>query len=223
MTTTQDVVSEHISQLITYGQRVYDSDGNKIGTVVLYDTHMGWMTVEKGAFVHHQDLVIPFSAITTIDKREIGLSLSKDDLLAAYTNPPTRTTLVTSTEIPGRGTTEHIAVTTVPSGYTGAPIQVDRTNLDEIKHQIDIGMRVFDVYGYKVGTIDTYNIAHDYLKIRKSVFVPHDLFVPLALVDGVDLEARDVHLAVTKDHVRRVCVVLPEHGSTPNTILVPDN
>jgi hypothetical protein len=71
--------------------------------------------------------------------------------------------------------------------------------------------------------IDTYTIAHDYLKIRKSRFVPHDLFVPLALVDGVDLVARDVHLAVTKHHLRQVCVMLPEHGSTPNTILVPDN
>jgi hypothetical protein len=49
------------------------------------------------------------------------------------------------------------------------------------------------------------------------------LFVPLALVDGVDLVARDVHLAVTKHHLRQVCVMLPEHGSTPNTILVPDN
>jgi hypothetical protein len=111
----------------------------------------------------------------------------------------------------------------VPSGYTGAPVQVDRTNLDTIKRRIEVGMRVFDVYGEKVGTTDGYNTAHEYLQIRKSVFSPHDLYVPLALVDGVDLETRDVHLAVTKDHLKRVCVVQPEDGSSPSTISAPPN
>jgi len=222
MTTAQGVVLEHINQLIAYGQRVYDGDGNKVGTVERIDTKLGWMTVEKGAFVHHA-LYIPFSVIATIDKREIGLSVSKDDLLAAYTNPPARTTLVTSTEIPGTGTAEHMAVTTVPSGYTGAPVQVDRTNLDEIKRQIGVGMRVFDVYGEKVGTIDTYNTARDYLEVRKSRFLPHDLFIPMALVDSVDLYVQDVTLAVTKDHLRRVCIVQQENGAAPSTIVVPDN
>ena len=171
----------------------------------------------------HHALYIPFSVIATIDAREIGLSVSKDDLLAAYTNPPARTTSVQDTASPGTGTAEHIAVTTVPSGYTGAPLQVDRTNLDEIKRQIDAGMRVFDVYGEKVGTVDTYNTAREYLEVRKSRFLPHDLYVPMALVDGVDLVAGDVHLAVTKDHLRRVCIVMGEEGSAPSTIVVPDN
>ena len=116
-----DVVSEHINQLITYGQRIYDADGNKLGTVALYDTRTGWMTVQKGAFVHHE-LYIPFRAIATIDGREITLALSKDDLLASYTNPPARTTLTANTEIPGSGATEQITTTTVPSGYTGTPL-----------------------------------------------------------------------------------------------------
>ncbi len=222
MTTPSDMVCEHINKLIAYGQRVYDSDGNKLGTVGLYDTRTGWMTVEKGAFVHHA-LYIPFSVIATIDEREIGLSLLKDDLLAVYTNPPTRTTLVKDTATPGASAVEHVAVTTVPSGYTGAPVQVDSTNLDQIKRQIEIGMRVFDVYGEKVGTIDAFNTARDYLEIRKSRFLTHDLFVPLALVDSVDLVARDVQLAVTKDHLRRVCVVMRAGDSTPGTIEVPAN
>ncbi len=222
MNKTKDGVAGNISQLITYGQRVYDCDGNKVGTVEQYDTEMGWMTVQKGAFVHHE-LYIPFSVVWTIDKREITLTQSRDDLLASYANPPARTTSVKNMEVAGKGTLEQTTVTTVPSGYTGAPIQVDRTNLDEIKRQIGVGMRVFDVYGDKVGTVDGYNTAHDYLKVSRSRFLPHDLFVPLALVDGVDLEARDVHLAVTKDHLSRVCVVLPEDGSAPSTVVVPEN
>jgi len=222
MNTTKDVAAENISQLITYGQRVYDCDGNKVGTVALYDAEMGWMAVQKGAFVHHE-LYIPFSVVSTIDKREITLTQSRDDVSAAYASPPARTTLVKSTQVPGKEAPEHTTLTTVPSGYTGAPVQVDRTNLDEIKRQIAIGMRVFDVYGDKVGTIDGYNTAHDYLKVSRSRFLPHDLFVPLALVDGVDLEARDVHLAVTRDHLSRVCVVVPEGGSAPDTVIAPEN
>ena len=84
-------------------------------------------------------------------------------------------------------------------------------------------MRVFDVFGDKVGTIDAYNTAHDYLKVSRSRFLPLDMFVPLALVDGVDLVACDVHLAVTRDHLSRVCVVMPEDGSAPSTVVAPEN
>ena len=78
MNTTKDVAAENIGELITYGQRVYDCDGNKVGTVALYDTEMGWMAVQKGAFVHHE-LYIPFSAVSTIDKRDITLTQTRDD------------------------------------------------------------------------------------------------------------------------------------------------
>ncbi len=219
---TPDVVSEHIRQLIAYGQRVYDRDGTKLGTVEIYDSQTGWMTVEKGTFVH-RTLYIPYKLIATIDKREIGLSVTKDDLLAAYTNPPARTTMVKAAEDASSGSAEHIAVTNVPSGYTGAPLQVDCTNVDEIKRQIDVGMRVFDVFGERVGTIDTYNIDREYIEVRKNPFIPHDLYVPMALVDGVDLVTRDVHLAVTKDHLKRVHVTMGQNGVDIAAIVAPDN
>ena len=220
--TSPDVVSEHISRLMANGLRVYDRDGNKLGWVALYDNQTGWMTVEKGTFVH-RTLYIPYRLIASIDEREIGVSVSKDDLLAAYANPPARTTLVKDTEAAGTGAAEHTAVSTVPSGYTGAPLQVDRTNLGEIKRHLEPGMRVFDVYGEKVGTVDTYNIDREYLEVRKSPLVPHDLYVPMALVDGVDLAARDVHLAVSKDHLKRVYVVIGEDGTSPATVVAPNS
>jgi hypothetical protein len=221
MDSIHDVVSEHISRLITYGQRVYDANGNKVGAVDGYDNETGWMTVQKGAFMH-QDLYIPFRAIATIDEREITLSLSKDDLLAAYTNPPLRTTVVERTEVPGTGVTED-TTTTVPSGYTGAPLLVDHTNLDEIKRELNVGMRVFDVNGDKVGTMHTYNIDRDYLEVTGIGALPHGLYIPLALVDGVDSVTGDVHLAVTKDHLRRVYVSEPADGSPSSTVEVPAN
>ncbi len=218
MAMTQEAVSDHVNHLIAHGQRVYDCDGNKIGSVALHDIQMGWMTVDKGPFVHHT-LYIPFSAISTIDKRELTLSQSKDDLLAAYSSPPARTaTMIEGPEIAGKRALGHVTVTTVPSGYTGEPVQVDRSNLDEIKRQIAVGMRVFDVHGDKVGVLDAYNAAHDYLELSRSQFLPLDLFVPLALVDGVDLVACDVHLAVTKEHLSRVCVVRPDDSSSSSTI-----
>ena len=221
MENTHDVVSERISQLIAYGQRIYDADGNKVGTVALYDTRTGWLTVQRGTFVRHE-LYVPFRAIATIDRREITLTLSRDDLLASYTNPPARITLAATTESPGSGATEQVTMTTVPSGFTGAPVQVDHTNLDEIKRQIAIGMRVFDVYGDKVGTIKSYNVARDYLMVTGGI-LPHVQYVPLAIVDGVDLSANDVHLAVTKDHLRRVYVLQPEDGMGSSMFLAPDN
>ena len=41
MTTPSDAVSEHITRLIGHGQRVYDCDGNKVGTVELYEHQAG--------------------------------------------------------------------------------------------------------------------------------------------------------------------------------------
>ena len=221
--TTPDVVTEHIRQLVAYGQRVYDRDGAKLGTVEVFDNQTGWVTVEKGAFLH-RSLYIPYRLIATIDEREIGLSVTKDDLLAAYTNPPARTTVVKATEDPSSGEAEHIALTHVPSGYTGAPLQVDHTNVDQIMRKIEVGMRVFDVLGERVGTIDTYNVDRRYLGVRKNPFIPRDLYVPMALVDGVDLVTRDVHLAVTKDHLKRVHVTIGQDGGdTAATIVAPDN
>ena len=52
---------------------------------------------------------------------------------------------------------------------------------------------------------------------------PHGLYIPLALVDGVDPAAGDVHLAGTKEHLRRVYVSEPADGSPSSTVEVPAN
>src|SRR5689334_1711739 len=87
------VVIENVKQKIAPGQEVYDIDGHKLGVVDQYDLQAGWMKVEKGTFVP-RDLYIPFSAITSIDPREIYLSLSKDMLQRDYASPPPRTTVL---------------------------------------------------------------------------------------------------------------------------------
>jgi hypothetical protein len=222
MTDTQHVAHEDINKLISLGQRVYDPDGNKVGTIARYDTQTAWMKVEKGT-LFHRDLYIPFSTISTIDPREIALSVVLDDLLASYTNPPSRTTHVAQTAPNASGCADHVAVSTVPSGYDGTPLQVGVANIDELNRQLADGMRVYDDAGRRVGMIDRYDSARGYMRIAKHTFLPRDLYIPTTLVDSVDLDADDVHLAVPRELLDRLYVEASSGTSFAENTVIPSN
>jgi len=68
---------------------VYDTVGEKIGTLHAYDPEGGYITVQKG-FLFHKDLYIPVDAAQSTDADgNVHLSLHKDDLAdSRYDNPP---------------------------------------------------------------------------------------------------------------------------------------
>jgi hypothetical protein len=191
------VLIEDVRRQIAPGQEVYDLDGHKLGVVDQYDRQAGWMKVEKGVFVP-RDLYIPFSAITSIDPREIYLSLSRDTLQRDYASPPPRTTV---TEL-GEKTT--IAITTEPSGYDGAPVPVDSARVDELRQRIALGMRVFTVDGVEVGTVKRYDPVTGLMLVDKGVFTHRDLYVPVTVVESVEGGSGEIYLSVYTTDLQRI-------------------
>jgi len=68
---------------------VYDTSGEKIGTMQAYDPDGGYIMVQKGVFFH-KDLYIPVNAVQSTDAEgNVYLSLHKDDLAdERYHTPP---------------------------------------------------------------------------------------------------------------------------------------
>jgi hypothetical protein len=79
MANEQGLILEDVRRQMALDLQVYDLDGTKVGTIVQYDTDAGWMMVQQGVFTE-KDLYIPFSTITSIDPREVYVSLPKDVL-----------------------------------------------------------------------------------------------------------------------------------------------
>jgi uncharacterized protein (TIGR02271 family) len=148
---------------------VYDTNGDKVGNIVEYDSQAGYMVVEKG-WLFHTDLYVPLTLISNTDDQAVYLKVSKDDLKAdQYANPPTGYALgstgntsptaydtasydTTSTTYAGTGASyagaagQDVAATT--GGYTG--------QVDDLQDQ-DLGS---DVVGADLGTAtDTINYA----------------------------------------------------------------
>jgi hypothetical protein len=196
-----DMIVEKVKECIAEGLAVYGRDGHKLGVVHRYDTTTGWMKVAHGRHTPRH-LYIPFSAVTSIDPREIYLSLSRDELLRDYGAPPPRTTLTEQAVWPERG--ETIALTSEPSGYDGAPVVVDRVALDVLLAQITPGMHVNTHSGEAVGTITRYDPRTGGMLVEKGVLTPHDLYLPITVVQRVDHAAHTVYLAVGTEDLQRL-------------------
>jgi hypothetical protein len=64
---------------VSVGLKVYDANGEMVGTVDVVDRDEGVMRVATNPFVE-EELVIPLALIQSIDLREIFLSCPKDAL-----------------------------------------------------------------------------------------------------------------------------------------------
>jgi hypothetical protein len=73
---------------LSKGMHVYDSAGEKIGSLRDFDTAGGYMDVQKG-FLFHKDFYVPVSAVEQTTSEGVFLSLSKHDLAdPIYDLPP---------------------------------------------------------------------------------------------------------------------------------------
>jgi uncharacterized protein (TIGR02271 family) len=71
---------------------VYDSAGDKVGTVAEYDPQAGYLLVKKG-WLFVRDIYIPANAVASTDTEAVYLRLRKDDLQDdVYANPPAAAT-----------------------------------------------------------------------------------------------------------------------------------
>lgn len=198
MANIEDITTEDIGKTINIGQKVYDNQGKRLGTVDLVDQETGYVLVEESPFAE-KDLYIPFSRITSIDARELYLSLSREELLRDYADPPPRSTLVTK-----EGKKE-LATTIEPSGYDGDPIVVERARIDTLRKQIATGDRVESSDAVEVGTVKQYDPVTGWMLIAKGP-PPHktNLMVPVTVVRDVDRDAQVISLVTSRADLERM-------------------
>jgi hypothetical protein len=212
MANIDGIITEDIRQTIAPGHTVYDREGKKAGTIsmVYYDT--GYFSVEPAPFSDRRrpfsdkDLHVPFHLITNIDPRELFLSVSRDELQRDYANPPPSSTFVK--DVDGR----QVATTTEPSGYTGAPIVVERVRIDQLKKRIAVGDHVYTSELTDLGTIKRYDALTGWMLVEKGVLSDkHDLMVPVTVVDDVNRETNEVYLVASEADLQRMQHVKPAY------------
>src|SRR5689334_8999929 len=71
------VLSEEIDAVIREGLTVYDAGGAKIGVVKQYSPSAAYLVVQTGLLAPHKDLYVPYSAIRSIDPRDLFLTKDK--------------------------------------------------------------------------------------------------------------------------------------------------
>ena len=206
---------DHIVTQIAVDQRVYDVNGDEVGTVTAYDNTTGWVEVQRG-ILRPTDFYIPFSAIAQIDSQRIELALSSDMLLHDFRSPPPRTTVIAPEVDSATGAAETMAITSEPSGYDGTPVVTARTNVERIKAQIAAGihanaatgdaLHLYAVDGERVGSLKGYDPRTGWMVVEH---VRHDRHVPVAVVGSVNLDAGEIYLAVTKTDLERLDAIPP--------------
>jgi len=199
MRSMEEIIVKDFGSQVANGMAVFDSKGDKIGTVQQYDITNGWFQTEKGLFFT-RDRYIPFSAIDHISPTGMYLSVTKDYAKDNYDQPP----FVDVDVEPGPGGAT--AVGTVPSGYNGRRVVVNSRTISEVLDRLENGLKVFDSNGDKVGRVYQYVPGSEWIVVEKGAF-SSDLYVPVTAINFLDGEG--VHLRVTKDVLKDAFVLRP--------------
>jgi hypothetical protein len=214
MTNFEGTITLDIRQYLDYGLDVYDRQSKKVGTVDAYDRSTGYLAVRTAPF-SDKDLYIPFSAITHIDPREVFVSLTKDELRREYGDPPPRTTLVVEQIDPVTGEDDSRALTSEPSGYDGTPVIVDEAKIGKLAHHFAPGFHVYSSEMEPIGTVKQYDRETKQMLVERGMFSKHDFRIPVALVDMVDRDHRDIYLAVSSADLKRM-----QNGASGGVVMV---
>ena len=138
---------------ITEGMTVYDSAGEKVGTVREYNAQDGYLDVQKG-FLFHKDIYIPASTVSRNDQDGVYLSLHKDDLSGdTYSQPPaagygavgaasaTQTTGYDTTTTSGVEQTTRTTRTTSAAANTGETAGAGDIRVPVYEEELVVGKR----------------------------------------------------------------------------------
>lgn len=208
MADAEGMITEIISirDTIKPGLSVYDREAKIVGTVWQIHRVPGYFTVQVHPLPQKMDnpfgekyLHIPFSLITSIDPRELFLSISRDEVRRDYASPPPRSTRIE--EEYGGG----VAVTTEPSGYDGTPIVGRRARIDELTKYIEAGDRVYSSDPTELGTIKHFDPATGWMQITRDTLLNEPtLRVPVAIVDAVNRNKHEVYLVWSQADLQRM-------------------
>ena len=90
---------------------------------------------------------------------------------------------------------------------------VDCAHLNAFRDVIGTGMHVYTNTGDDVGKIKRFDPFTGGTLVEKGLFSQHDLYMPITVVQRVDVEAGAVYLTVSTEHVQRI------DGSEPAAVL----
>lgn len=190
-------ITEDLIEGVKPGLSVFDMDAGRIGYVDAADPDRGWFRVNTDP-LDLKPLWIPYRLVTNVDKRELLVSATKEDLRKEYSQPPARSTAVTT----GGGRT--IATTTEPSGYDGSAVEVATVDVDNVRERIFSGYHVWTSDRHELGITKRYDPMTGFLQVRRGLLPGRDVLLPVTLVADVDKEAGNVTLVVSDADIRRM-------------------
>lgn len=217
MANIDGIITEDVRRTIAPGQIVYDWESKNVGSVDMVYHETGYFTVAARPLPEKRDnpfmersFYIPFRLITNIDPRELYLSVSRDELDRDYATPPPRSTF--DAEVEG----QEVATTIEPSGYTGAPIVVERARIDQLKNRIAVGDHVYTSELTDLGAIKRYDPVTGWMLVEKGVLSEkRDLMVPVTVVDYVNRDIQEVYLVASQADLQRM-----QHGEPTEVVFV---
>ncbi|HWE63331.1 MAG TPA: hypothetical protein VHB98_16565 [Chloroflexota bacterium] len=95
----------------------------------------------------------------------------------------------------------------------GTPVVEDCAHMNAFRELIAPGMHVHTDTGEDAGKIKRYDPFTGGMLVEKGGFSRHDLYIPITVVQRVDVKARAVYLTVSKAHLQRI------DGSEPAAVL----
>jgi len=181
------------------GATVFDRDRQNIGVVKVYDVITGYLTVGKGvAFT--RTYIVPARLITSVETDGVFLALPADELAHADTEAPAIRITVERTPVPGvDGATALYELHTMPDGYDGSPVAVERLAVSGFDQRLALGMAVHAPDGQRRGVITENDAERQVIVVeRGNIFSPHLEVIPYDDIAQIDLDAQVVRLGALR-------------------------
>jgi ribosomal 30S subunit maturation factor RimM len=201
--TKQHIVTTDIDKVIRGNMAVRDANGQKIGVVRNYSNEAGYLVVLTGR-IARKELYIPYSAIQSIDPRELFLSIEKAKLTGDYSAPPHATIVVDG----------DTASTELASGYDASTVEFNRVNLAQVRKDLVPGMKVSATGGVDLGTVEGIDRQAGYMVVKEHFPGKKRFFIPFPAILSVDRQHSAVMLTVSKD------ILLKDHAELPENIVL---
>lgn len=146
------VVTEDIDTLMQVNKPVHDSNSKKVGKVTQYDLPAGYMQVKREGLEPYT-FYIPFRLISSIDPRQIYLTVSEDTLITDYTVLPQSEAVLTQWRDWRTGQQETTVARQMRSGYSGQEVLAFQQTYGVLANKLRAGMQVRDIEGTHLGKL----------------------------------------------------------------------